>query len=85
LKRKPILREYHQPDLREIKKEVETRNEISRPAERTLYAKQYTLRNHPQSHYYKFLGECYLHGVMNGEAIKWQNQENIPSQSFELR
>jgi len=85
LKRKPILRQYHQPDLQEIQKEVKIRNKISRLAETTLYPKQYTPRNPPHDDYYEFLGECYLHGMMNGEAIKWQNEENIRTQSFELR
>jgi hypothetical protein len=35
--------------------------------------------------YYRFLGECYVHGMMNGEAIKLQNQEHIKEAVFELR
>ena len=35
--------------------------------------------------HYRFVGECYVHGMMNGEAIKLQNEEHIPQQVFELR
>jgi len=30
-------------------------------------------------HYYKIVGECYIHGMMNGEAIEWQNKTADPS------
>jgi hypothetical protein len=35
--------------------------------------------------YYRLVGECYIHGMMNGEAIKRQNEEHLPQQVFELR
>jgi Heterokaryon incompatibility protein (HET) len=35
--------------------------------------------------FYRLVGECYVHGMMNGEAIKRQNEEHIPQQVFELR
>ena len=35
--------------------------------------------------YYEFLGECYVHGMMDGEAIEFQNFEEIKAQTFELR
>lgn len=40
--------------------------------------------------YYKFFGECYIHGMMDGEAMAYQNGQNksgkaIPAQVFELR
>jgi hypothetical protein len=35
--------------------------------------------------YYRLVGECYVHGMMNGEAIKRQNEEHLPQQVFELR
>jgi hypothetical protein len=31
------------------------------------------------------LGECYIHGMMDGEAMRYQNEEAIASQVFELR
>ncbi|KAH7063858.1 heterokaryon incompatibility protein-domain-containing protein [Paraphoma chrysanthemicola] len=37
---------------------------------------------------YRLLGECYIHGVMDGEAMLYQNQgdgEVIPSMVFEIR
>lgn len=35
--------------------------------------------------WYEFKGECYVHSMMDGEAIKYQNQREIPSRVFELR
>ena len=34
--------------------------------------------------YYRFIGECYLHGMMDGEAITYQNENNIKAETFEL-
>lgn len=54
-------------------------------------------RNHPREFYCEFMGECYVHGMMDGEAIAVQNRkmiesqgegkanEKIPDQVFELR
>ena len=38
-----------------------------------------------QEAYYRLVGECYVHGMMNGEAIGFQNREQISEQVFELR
>ena len=35
--------------------------------------------------YYKLLGECYLHGMMDGEAMAYQNQKGLRAQVFEIR
>jgi hypothetical protein len=35
--------------------------------------------------YYRLFGESYVHGMMNGEAIRLQNEESLPKQEFELR
>ncbi|PMD58677.1 HET-domain-containing protein [Hyaloscypha bicolor E] len=35
--------------------------------------------------YFRLVGECYVHGMMNGEAIKLQNEKFIQAQTFELR
>ena len=36
-------------------------------------------------YYYHFEGECYIHGMMNGEAIELQNEKKIPAEVFEIR
>lgn len=36
-------------------------------------------------YFYEFVGECYVHGMMDGEAIEHQNQHVIKAQVFELR
>jgi len=36
-------------------------------------------------YYYEFVGECYVHGMMDGEAIKHQNTEFLKEMVFELR
>jgi len=35
--------------------------------------------------YYQLLGECYVHGMMNGEAIFYQNDSGIKQEIFEIR
>jgi hypothetical protein len=39
----------------------------------------------PPLTYFRLVGECYVHGMMNGEAIGLQNQKGILEQTFELR
>jgi hypothetical protein len=39
----------------------------------------------PYHIYYELIGEWYVHGIMDGEAIRQQNDENIKAQVFELR
>jgi hypothetical protein len=34
---------------------------------------------------YEVLGECYVHGMMDGEAMRYQNEKGIRAQVFELR
>jgi hypothetical protein len=34
---------------------------------------------------YKLIGECYVHGMMDGEAIKYQQKEKIEDRNFDLR
>ena len=43
------------------------------------------LRAEQRRYWYEFVGECYVHGMMDGEAIKKQNVDQIPAQVFELR
>ena len=35
--------------------------------------------------YYELIGECYVHDMMDGEAIALQNRNMIPAEVFELR
>ena len=44
-----------------------------------------TARRMPRSHYWKVIGECYVHNMRNGEAIDLQGERQIPPQIFELR
>jgi hypothetical protein len=39
----------------------------------------------PSPYYWNVIGECYVHGMMDGEAITFQNNNNIKPQTFELR
>ncbi|KAF7511266.1 hypothetical protein GJ744_004831 [Endocarpon pusillum] len=36
-------------------------------------------------HYYQFIGECYIHGMMDGEALRHQRTRELQQQEFELR
>jgi hypothetical protein len=59
--------------------------------ERTLGEKYYLehtaeqKKKTPPLTYFCLVGECYVHGMMNGEAIGLQNQKGISEQTFELR
>jgi hypothetical protein len=35
--------------------------------------------------WYKFIGEAYIHGMMDGEAVRLQINEGIPMRMFEIR
>lgn len=43
-----------------------------------------SLKEHDWWHY-EFHGECYIHGMMDGEAMAYQNHHGIQAQPFELR
>jgi hypothetical protein len=36
-------------------------------------------------YFYKVIGECYVHGMMEHEAIQYQNEQDIKPEVFELR
>ena len=46
---------------------------------------QEPVKENSRKYYYEFVGECYLHGMMDGEAIKYQNDNEIKAETFELR
>ena len=43
------------------------------------------LKESADKYHYEFVGECYIHGMMDGEAIKYQNDNHIKAEMFELR
>jgi hypothetical protein len=38
-----------------------------------------------QKYFWRMVGECYVHGMMDGEAIAWQNEEEVKPEIFDLR
>lgn len=38
-----------------------------------------------EKYWYTLIGECYVHGMMDGEAISYQYEHGIKTQTFELR
>lgn len=38
-----------------------------------------------QKYFWRMIGECYVHGMMDGEAIAWQNEEEVKPGIFDLR
>ena len=42
-------------------------------------------KDYHSRYHFQFFGECYIHGMMNGEAIAVQNDESIAAQVFEVR
>jgi hypothetical protein len=45
----------------------------------------YALRPIPDTEEYFFLGECYVHGLMDGTAMEYHERGEFPTQSFRLR
>ncbi len=43
------------------------------------------VKENVRKYYYEFVGECYLHGMMDGEAIKFQNDNEVKAETFEIR
>lgn len=43
------------------------------------------LRQVKNAPYFIFIGECYIHGMMDGEAFGIKNTENIDYEMFEIR
>lgn len=41
--------------------------------------------NSIEPRFYQLIGECYVHGMMNGEAISAQSDKNLKKQLFEIR
>lgn len=39
----------------------------------------------PTQHYYLFKGECYIHGMMDGQAIQYREKSGIQNSLFEIR
>lgn len=77
-----ISLEKHESNDGEISR-VRTREEEQRRADEhargreEFNARNYTEkhRNVPQPSYYRLFGECYIHGMMNGEAIKFRTRK----------
>ncbi|KAK4897648.1 hypothetical protein LTR27_004794 [Elasticomyces elasticus] len=58
------------------------------------YRSEYKSNRRPQKdYYYTLIGECYVHGMMDGHAIEWQNQvvgsdseaDRVQFEIFEIR
>ena len=47
--------------------------------------KEHNKRMDDNNCYYEFLGECHIHGMMDGEAMTYQNENRIGAKVFELR
>lgn len=56
-------------------------------AEKANKEKQKQLQKEDQLTYYKFIGEAYIHGMMDGEAMRLQINESwsMPKRTFEIR
>ena len=53
--------------------------------EKELAEKIKRLLGEDDKYWYEFLGECYIHGMMDGEAMAHQNDTETPARVFELR
>ena len=72
-------------DVEEIKKDAPRGDDIDPEEPDWTKKDKNSLRIQEKWCYYKFLGECYVHGMMDGEAMAYQNENGIQAQVFELR
>ncbi|KAL1878011.1 hypothetical protein Daus18300_002365 [Diaporthe australafricana] len=52
---------------------------------RKFQAQRYAAKEPDRENWYEFRGECYLHGMMDGEAISEKYHKRIVERTFELR
>lgn len=58
---------------------------LTKPVAPTETAEPDKVRVKAKPFWYEFLGECYVYGMMDAEAIKYKAHKEIPSEVFELR
>ena len=88
--RSQIRTRYIPKEPKGLTKEQE--KELQDPEERKLKideeeerVKEHNKRVEDNVRYYEFLGECYIHGMMDGEAMAYQNEKGLGVKVFELR
>ena len=83
-----VLRRRLYNALRRLGKRTEPWFKRARTWQATIWSRstaQEPVKQNVSKYYYEFVGECYLHGMMDGEAIKYQNDNEIKAELFELR
>lgn len=60
-------------------------NENSEMPEEEVQKRKEEARKKDPYMYYKLIGEAYIHGMMDGEAVRLQINEGIPKRTFEIR
>jgi hypothetical protein len=71
--------------LKDAEESVQTLKEQQRTIFKTKPPAQPTQENRDNERWHKFKGECYIHGIMDGEAMKFRDNERIVDRVFELR
>ncbi|KAI8635266.1 hypothetical protein F5Y19DRAFT_5621 [Xylariaceae sp. FL1651] len=95
-KREEELQRREHDKRRETIATEDASGQISGTAESALFAKPIANRDNgtgdakesrdSDKHlYYTFLGECYIHGMMDGEAMQMQSLKGLETHLFELR
>jgi hypothetical protein len=66
-------------------KEIEAEEERKKDEDELMAWLREARKDYHSPWHYEFFGECYIHGMMDGEAMASQNNEGIPAEVFELR
>lgn len=69
----------------ETRKEAEAEEREKKQLEQKIKQDKENARKDDPYLYYKFIGEAYIHGMMDGEAVRYQINEGIPKRMFEMR
>lgn len=68
-----------QPELRE------TRQPTTEQSDEDIQRKREEVGKEDRMVYYEFMGEAYIHGMMDGDAVRHQINEGVPTRMFEIR
>jgi hypothetical protein len=73
------------PELEGQEKEKQEEEKRKKDKEKLMAWLREVRKDYHSHRHYKFLGECYIHVMMDGEAMASQSNEGLKTKVFELR
>jgi hypothetical protein len=72
-------------EVEKLEKEKQEEEQRKKDKEELMAWLREARKEYHSPRHYEFLGECYIHGMMDGEAMASQNNEGLKTKVFELR